>query len=988
MDNKIQTLLAPIVKKTPATDVNLCVICNNPCRPDSTFCSDDCVRKLALNALGSVNKTNPIAAGPSQPLSRVAISQSKVNMFAQKNPQQQQQIFKKDNNTKKSETKIVDILRNKNRVMVFEKKTGRYLAANKAPTVENLSEWLKANPTFDVVKPGSQQALAFQAKQQQLKQLSKTLATTKAVTEPEKKIQTQIQLGNQKQIVLINPQKQQAVSTLTNQSQSQQNQGQQIKVIKQVQKMNVTPKSQPPSQLKQTTLTSSLIIKTPVNQNKILNTTPLSAASPTTPVKASPPMIVNTSKESKPTTSSSSKESKPTSGPTTKDSKPTAPAKKPPESRKQSLDRQSSTSSVSKDSPGTEPIRITVKKTFKDTLTLRMAEVQSGPKLTPDEIEEFANTTELEMFRLFNNDTGVKYKAKYRSLSFNIKDRKNATLFQKICDKSIAPSRLVRMNPDELASNELAKWRENENKHQLEMIKKSELDLLASTKNYVLKTHKGEEVIESKESDRMDIDPTVPVEDVVSLLNNSTVSSTSDSFLSTPVVTKQRLDKFEKMAQENDIKISLNLSTSSPINILNTSSSSTVGTKKKETRRSRSRSRSRGRHESRSSKSSSKHKKHKSRERRSRSRSRSRDRTSTHRSRSRSREKEPKHRENRKEKLERRDAKKDREKEREKDKTKDVAKNIKIIKEPSHTSHTKSIKDIKPKPTEDYNLIDKILEASSSSVQLDEIKAKEKLQAKPVQQVVPIPEQIKKSISIESDQEPSSTVIIPTPPDTYFDSESNEQDEYMEPQDILWSGTIKMIDVASFQILLHAVSGDCEGIIKDLPHILDIVGRISPETVWDYITKIKRSPNKEILILRFACDLDDENSLYVNLYQYLHSRKRLGVIKTDSAFIKDFYVFPLSAQSSLPNVLLPILGPGFVEGDANKPDLLLGIVVRIKGKRSSLPLDVGPSKVNSFELYFRLYYNCTLFSILDKKNFCNEICKISSTTRRTLYSAK
>lgn len=52
----------------------------------------------------------------------------------------------------------------------------------------------------------------------------------------------------------------------------------------------------------------------------------------------------------------------------------------------------------------------------------------------------------------------------------------------------------MRLSPEELASQELAEWRDQEAKHQLELIKKSELDLLAASKTYVLKTHKGEEV--------------------------------------------------------------------------------------------------------------------------------------------------------------------------------------------------------------------------------------------------------------------------------------------------------------------------------------------------------------------------------------------------------------------------------------------------------------------------------------------------------------
>lgn len=94
----------------------------------------------------------------------------------------------------------------------------------------------------------------------------------------------------------------------------------------------------------------------------------------------------------------------------------------------------------------------------------------------------------------FCRDTGMKYKAKYRSLMFNIKDPKNPSLFRRIVDGDLSPCELVRLSAEELASQELAKWREQQAQHQLEMIRKSELDLLQMAKSVVMKTHKGEQV--------------------------------------------------------------------------------------------------------------------------------------------------------------------------------------------------------------------------------------------------------------------------------------------------------------------------------------------------------------------------------------------------------------------------------------------------------------------------------------------------------------
>lgn len=64
----------------------------------------------------------------------------------------------------------------------------------------------------------------------------------------------------------------------------------------------------------------------------------------------------------------------------------------------------------------------------------------------------------------------------------------------KILDNSISPKELVKLSPEELASQELARWREKENQHQLEMIKKTELEAMTIGNTYIMKSHKGEQV--------------------------------------------------------------------------------------------------------------------------------------------------------------------------------------------------------------------------------------------------------------------------------------------------------------------------------------------------------------------------------------------------------------------------------------------------------------------------------------------------------------
>lgn len=470
-----------------------------------------------------------------------------------------------------------------------------------------------------------------------------------------------------------------------------------------------------------------------------------------------------------------------------------------------------------------------------------MNEVTNSSRLTTDEIKDFTNNVENELYLLFKKDCNQKYKVKYRSLIFNIRDRKNLTLFRKICEKSIKPYRLVRMEPQEMASQELAQWRENANKHQLDIIKKSELELLACSKSYVLKTHKGEEVVESTKDARVELDPNMAVEDVVLVLNST--SETTDAIT----------HKIQRNTTKNKVEAKDNVKSSTDFESCGHSSHS----KNKKHR-------------------SSKHSKHK--------RKRSKDRS------------ESCHVSHDTKKNNRHEIKKEKKHEKRYSNQTNEQKNKKLF-----------TKYDSPTPTqEDFNLIDKILEGSQVIL------------ARPG---VPCPSTSKeasKPVNFASEEYKEPINVINTVKPTEVRHEPNEE--------ILWTGKINMVDVACFRIDAKHVAGDTKSIIADFPKSLEIVGRITPETVWDYIQKIQKSPNKEIIVIRFSSP-DEIN--YLTLYKYYDSRRRLGVIKSNSPVIKDFYVLPLAAEKELPTVLNSIKGIGFVEGK-NKPDLLIGVIVKIK----------------------------------------------------------
>jgi uncharacterized FlaG/YvyC family protein len=133
---------------------------------------------------------------------------------------------------------------------------------------------------------------------------------------------------------------------------------------------------------------------------------------------------------------------------------------------------------------------------MEDALKTRV-EKAGDVEIASDKLHSLVKDIEDELYHLYNKDVGHKYKAKYRSLVFNIKDEKNNGLFRKIINGKIPPKSLVNMSAEEMASKELQQWRQAELKHDIEKIKTFELDQLARGNKLVLKSHKGEQIIDA-----------------------------------------------------------------------------------------------------------------------------------------------------------------------------------------------------------------------------------------------------------------------------------------------------------------------------------------------------------------------------------------------------------------------------------------------------------------------------------------------------------
>ncbi|KAM6298567.1 death-inducer obliterator 1 [Aegotheles albertisi] len=146
----------------------------------------------------------------------------------------------------------------------------------------------------------------------------------------------------------------------------------------------------------------------------------------------------------------------------------------------------------------------------------------------------------------------------------------------------------------------------------------------------------------------------------------------------------------------------------------------------------------------------------------------------------------------------------------------------------------------------------------------------------------------------------------------------------------IWKGFINMQSVAKFVTKAYPVSGCFDYLSEDLPDTIHIGGRISPKTVWDYVGKLKSSLSKELCLIRFHPATEEEEVAYISLYSYFSSRGRFGVVANNNRHIKDLYLIPLSTKDPIPSKLLPFEGPGL---ESSRPNLILGLVICQKGKR-------------------------------------------------------
>nr|XP_021381362.1 PHD finger protein 3 isoform X1 [Lonchura striata domestica] len=430
--------------------------------------------------------------------------------------------------------------------------------------------------------------------------------------------------------------------------------------------------------------------------------------------------------------------------------------------------------------PSADQIRQSVKQSLKEILMKRLTD--SSLKIPEERAAKVATRIERELFSFFR-DTDAKYKNKYRSLMFNLKDPKNNILFKKVLKGEVTPDHLIKMSPEELASKELAAWRQRENRHTIEMIEKEQREVERRPITKI--THKGEIEIESET-------PMKEQEEVMEIQEPST----------------KLFEKSEEAEKDKEIN------------------------------------------ESASPDTTSQHKNH----------------------------------------------------------LFDL--NCKIC-----------IGRMAP-PTDD-------LSGKKVKVSVGVARKQSDNEAESIADALSSTSSILASELLEDDKQDSSKSFTPLPKSETPGTVECES-LFLARLNFIWKGFINMPSVAKFVIKAYPVSGSFEYLTEDLPDSIQVGGRISPHTVWDYVEKIKASGTKEICVVRFTPVTEEDQISYALLFAYFSSRKRYGVAANNMKQVKDLYLIPLGSSDKVPHHLVPFDGPGI---EIHRPNLLLGLIIRQKMKR-------------------------------------------------------
>lgn len=105
---------------------------------------------------------------------------------------------------------------------------------------------------------------------------------------------------------------------------------------------------------------------------------------------------------------------------------------------------------------------------------------------------------------------------------------------------------------------------------------------------------------------------------------------------------------------------------------------------------------------------------------------------------------------------------------------------------------------------------------------------------------------------------------------------------------------------------LSQMSGSTDLADLEMPSSLDIVGRIRPEMVWEYVNQTRRAGTRDIVVFKFTPASDSDRKHYSSFLSHMYKHNRFAVVGAVSKLIKDFYVVPLPKDSPIPLALVSL----------------------------------------------------------------------------------
>ncbi|RXG71362.1 PHD finger protein 3 [Armadillidium vulgare] len=855
------------------------------------------------------------------------------------------------------------------RVLVYEKSSGIVLSGTSAPTLNILPDWLKENPSYTTLQPAMMNSIQTDPKTGIKRINLEAFGLKPAKPKIDRSFSFQEKIDS---VPISSAKKEKMKSSIKLLKHSEVLEIEKGKKAEQQEKLLRKEEKK-----KKKKLSLSLSTESPSPKKEKRNSIDLSefygsVGLKKTPVDKLSSRSISLSEETAPSSPSSTKKS------VVKDFVRDGPlSKKPGIKSPEAADKSASQKS------DTMKHRESVRKFLYDALHKRKSEVPKEFKdLTDENLKLLCKEIEEQFFMTFNKDVGLKYKTRCRSLIFNIKDSKNGGLFRQILSRTIPPEKLANMTSEELASKELAEWREREEKKELEAIQKHELERIALGNQYIMKSHKGEIVIDKEDlgTKSKDTESVISLAPDASKAVNSSVDTQEDedtinhrNHIYNPSCKICQASELQNISKEEllEAKEELNIkdeedhkedkerrkSTTSRRESESSSSHHHSKHKKKEKERERDRSRERrhshkskdkdrerdkDRHRDRGDKDKEKSRRHrhssgdKDRSRRHRSRERqSREKDSTGKDDSTKDEKKSEDRKRRHSGSRNEDRKRHIEEikdEIKEEKGKKIVSDTELLDisikfKGSSSEDSKSPLQASDDPNDSHSLLplDILLPplpplpiGISELATLDN-KSQENQDRSPATPPYPI-------IPNDNDYDDDESMLSPaTPP--LPDDDDDDEDRLTPPppslpaqkplEDVqipIWKGVINMPDVAKFSTAafenssemikyrkvikcfiklksasvgetnenintkLIMVSGKALFFTGDVPSTVEVVGRISPDTVWTYIAQVKKSGSKEILVVRFQPSCEEEKVSYIALYSYLSSKKRYGVI--------------------------------------------------------------------------------------------------------------